>query len=107
MLSAQRDAGDRNHRLEEAVVGYFEVVESGQAPDRSQLLARYPDLAPELTDFFANQDKVNSWTAPLREGVLAGSTEDRDPNCTVAEFARIEADQTADSPLNSGEFSYR
>jgi serine/threonine protein kinase/Tfp pilus assembly protein PilF len=107
MLSAQRDAGDRNQRLEEAVVGYFEAVESGQAPDRSQLLARYPDLAPELADFFANQDKVNSWTAPLREGVLAGSTEDRNPNHTVTEFTRIQADQTADSPLNSGAFSHR
>src|SRR6516162_3444432 len=91
MLSAQRDTGDRDHRLEEAVVGYFEAVEIGQAPDRSQLLACYPDLAPELADFFANQDKVNSWTAPLREGVLAGSTEDRNPNHTVTEFTRIQA----------------
>jgi serine/threonine protein kinase/Tfp pilus assembly protein PilF len=107
MLSAPPDTADRNHRLEEAVVGYFEAVESGAAPDRALLLTRYPDLAAELTDFFANQDKVSSWTTPLREGVLAGSTEDRDPNGTVTECAPFPAYRTADVPPHPGAPGHR
>src|SRR4051794_5027453 len=82
MLLAAGDIRDRNDRLEEAVVAYFEAVESGHMPDRSQWAARYPELATELAEFFANQDQVDSWTAPLRKVALASSTESRDPNRT-------------------------
>src|SRR3954462_324005 len=82
MLLAPCDIRDRNDRLEEAVVAYFEAVESGHTPDRSQWAARYPELAAELTEFFANQDQVDSWTAPIRKVALASSTEYRDPNRT-------------------------
>src|SRR6478736_5298675 len=84
MPLAACDIRDRNDRLEEAVVAYFEAVESGQVPDRSQWAARYPELAAELAEFFANQDQVDSWTAPLREVALASSTKHRDPNQTRA-----------------------
>ncbi|MCI0464179.1 MAG: protein kinase [Gemmataceae bacterium] len=82
MLLTPCDSRDRNSRLEEAVVAYFEALESGQAPDRSQWVARYPELAGDLAEFFANQDQVDSWTAPLREVARAASTEGRDPDRT-------------------------
>src|SRR3954469_16107624 len=82
MLLAPRDIRDRADRIEEAVVAYFEAVESGQVPDRSQWATRYPELAAELAEFFANQDQVDSWTAPLREVSRAASTGRRDPNLT-------------------------
>src|SRR5262249_7022372 len=85
MVLAPCDIRDRNDRLEEAVVAYFEAVESGHTPDRSQWAARYPELAAELAEFFANQDQVDSWTAPLRKVALASSTGHRDPNPTQAD----------------------
>src|ERR1051325_7600122 len=80
------DVRDRNDRLEEAVVAYFEARESGKVPDRSHWTARYPDLAAELEEFFANQDQVDSWTAPLRQVTLAASTGRRDPNRTQSDM---------------------
>src|SRR5262245_34821871 len=85
MPLAPCDVRDRNDRLEEAVVAYFEAVERGHTPDRSQWVARYPELAAELAEFFANHDEVDLWTAPLREAALASSTGYRDLNRTQAE----------------------
>src|SRR5262249_17170863 len=82
MPLAPCDVRNRNDRLEEAVVAYFEAVECGHTPDRSQWVARYPELAAELAEFFASQDQVDSWTAPLREVARAASTGHRDRNLT-------------------------
>jgi tetratricopeptide (TPR) repeat protein len=82
MPLAPCDVRERNDRLEEAVVAYFEAVESGHTPDRSQWAARYPELAAELAEFFASQDQVDSWTAPLREVALAASLNYGDGNVT-------------------------
>jgi tetratricopeptide (TPR) repeat protein len=82
MPLAPCDVRDRNDRLEEAVVAYFEAVESGHTPDQSQWAARYPELATELAEFFASQDQVDSWTAPLREVARAASTDYRDWSLT-------------------------
>jgi hypothetical protein len=98
MVLAPRHIRDRNDRLEEAVVAYFEAVESGHTPDRSQWAARYPELAAELAEFFANQDQVDSWTAPLREVALAPSTEHRDPNRTQAGRLLLVADIALPGP---------
>jgi serine/threonine protein kinase len=49
-------AGD--DRLNEIIAGHLEAVHTGQTPDRKELLARHPDLAPELEAFFADHDRV-------------------------------------------------
>jgi serine/threonine-protein kinase len=60
-------SADDSH-LDDAVVGYLETVEAGRAPDRGAY--------PELAEFFADEDAVDRWTAPLREAarVLATSS---------------------------------
>ena len=45
-------------RFEAVLAAYLEALNAGWAPPRSQLLACYPELAPELGAFFANTDRV-------------------------------------------------
>jgi tetratricopeptide (TPR) repeat protein len=72
-----------SERLDEAVAAYLVALEGSQPPDRGQWLARYPDVDAGLRAFFADQDRVNRWTAPLREVALAASTDAGDPNQTI------------------------
>jgi eukaryotic-like serine/threonine-protein kinase len=64
---------DRDQRLDEVIAAYLEELESGRNPDRAALLAKHPELAAELTLFFANQDHVFRLTAPLRAARGSGS----------------------------------
>ncbi len=53
--------------LLDAVLGaYLRGRDQEQAPDRSELLARYPQMSGELREFFADFDRVESLAAPLR-----------------------------------------
>src|SRR5437588_12958863 len=67
---------DPEDQLDEAVLAYFEAVEAGQTADSAQWLSRYPELADELKEFFADEVKVRGWTRPL---------------LPVAEAARLDA----------------
>ena len=49
---------ERQERLNIAFCEAFEQSESGSAIDREALFARYPDLAPELTDLLDSEDFV-------------------------------------------------
>jgi hypothetical protein len=46
-----------NTRFEAVLAAYLEAVDAGWAPTRSQLLACYTELAPQLQAFFANTDR--------------------------------------------------
>ena len=47
---------------------HFRVApaESGVVPDREGLLARYPELADRLRDFFADYDRLDRQAGELR-----------------------------------------
>src|SRR5262245_20444773 len=58
---------EREQRLDELVADYLRAAASGSAPDREELLAQHPDLAPDLSRFFADQDAVARLAEPLRQ----------------------------------------
>jgi serine/threonine-protein kinase len=67
-----REHGDVwEQRLEEVATAYVDAVEAGQTPDRQEWLTRHPDLAGELSTFFADLDAVQSWTEPFRAAAEA------------------------------------
>jgi serine/threonine-protein kinase len=66
MSGEPNGAFERERRLDEILGGYFEALAAGQPPERGDLLTRHPDLAEELTSFFADQEAVERWTGPLR-----------------------------------------
>lgn len=63
---------EREQRLNDILLGYVEAVEAGHSPDRRMLLALYPDLASELSEFFAGRDQVEDMSAPLRDFSRSG-----------------------------------
>jgi WD40 repeat protein/tRNA A-37 threonylcarbamoyl transferase component Bud32 len=74
-------------RLGDVLGAYFLAAEEGRALSRDELLVCHPDLAAELADFFAEQDRLDRITEPLREAATA------DPDATQARSAlpRVEA----------------
>jgi serine/threonine-protein kinase len=63
---------NREQRLDEAVTAFPEAQEAGRLAHRKEWLARYPEVAVELEQFFADQDEVDRLTGPLRT-VLQGT----------------------------------
>jgi len=70
MVSVTADASEPERRLEGILAAYLEELEAGRTPDRAAWLARYPDMAGELSAFFANLDHM---------GRIADSLRDHDP----------------------------
>ena len=48
------------------LVAYLEAAEAGRAPDRQEWLARHPEFASELAEFFAGREQLDRLAAPLR-----------------------------------------
>src|SRR6516165_9752310 len=77
--------------LHATIAAYLQAIEAGQTPDRQELLARNPDLADELTAFFADHDRLHELADPLRPAespTLSGVTEP-EVSATVRPLASI------------------
>jgi serine/threonine protein kinase len=52
-------------RLAVVVADYLQDIEEGRPPNRDSLLARHPDLAEDLREFFAGRDLMKSRARPI------------------------------------------
>src|SRR5690349_18562309 len=66
MNPTENAAPDREQQLSDILLQYVDAVESGQAPDRREVLARHPEFADDLREFFAGRDQLELLAAPLR-----------------------------------------
>jgi hypothetical protein len=66
MPSEPSQISEREQRLQPVLVAYLEAAEAGRAPGRDELLARHPEFAAELAEFFANREKLDQFAEPLR-----------------------------------------
>jgi tetratricopeptide (TPR) repeat protein/tRNA A-37 threonylcarbamoyl transferase component Bud32 len=83
MTAPEHDSPSREERLGAVLVACLEALDQGRPLDRHDLLARYPEFAPELIEFLEDQEDVNRLAGPLREALGAGSTEAERAAATV------------------------
>jgi serine/threonine protein kinase len=62
-MADDHDLSVREQRLMEVIAAYYEA---GEPPERAELLARHPDLAASLVEFFGIQEDVRKLVEPLR-----------------------------------------
>ncbi len=55
--------------LDQVLAEYLQAVEGGRNPNRDELLTKYPDIADDLREFFANRDSINRVARPIRAAV--------------------------------------
>jgi len=70
-MSQDTQALDREQVLDAVIASYLQAEKEGQAPAREQLLARHPDLANELNEFFADRASMQRLAEPVR-AAMAG-----------------------------------
>jgi tetratricopeptide (TPR) repeat protein len=75
MAADPNDPTWRERRLDEVLAEYLKALDAGRAPDRAALLARHPELAADLREFFAEQERLDRWTEPLRPVAFAARLE--------------------------------
>jgi tetratricopeptide (TPR) repeat protein/tRNA A-37 threonylcarbamoyl transferase component Bud32 len=63
LLSSNQDS--RELRVNEIIASYLEAVERGESPDQQAYLARYPELASDLSLFFADLGKFHKAAGDL------------------------------------------
>src|SRR5262249_1784162 len=62
-----RADADRELSLDVVVTAYLKAVDAGETPNRQEWRNRYPHLAAELDEFFADIDRVDGLAEPLGE----------------------------------------
>src|SRR4051794_166159 len=74
MSHGRTDPPGRENRIDGLIAEHLRAEDAGLAPDRDDLIARHPDLAQELKDFFSDHDRAGA-IAPPRESEAEPTTE--------------------------------
>src|SRR5712692_6182965 len=93
-------SSEREQRFNDVLAAHLDAVEAGRPTDPQELLARHPELAPELQAFFAEQEELARLAAPLRSLIrrVPGST----PSPAVTPFPDLlTAGQDSDPAASS------
>ena len=69
MSAPEESLSDRERRLGEAVAECFCAIERGEVVSQEEWIARYPDLATDLQEFFQNEQTVANAAAAPRSAV--------------------------------------
>jgi hypothetical protein len=80
--TSNETASEHEQRLGEIAFACLQELEQGRAPNRAELLARYPQFAAELAEFFTGRDELDRLAAPLREAARAADTSAAAPDAT-------------------------
>jgi WD40 repeat protein/tRNA A-37 threonylcarbamoyl transferase component Bud32 len=56
--------------LDEVIASYLQAAQAEGAPDQEELIARHPAFARQLREFFADQERIQRVTEPVRAAVL-------------------------------------
>ena len=66
MTTKPENSVSQNRHLAEVIAVYLQAMDEGRSPDREELLGLHPELAAELTEFFADQDQFDRLMSPFR-----------------------------------------
>jgi serine/threonine-protein kinase len=73
MNRPETELAEREEQLGELFSDWLERVERGEAPNRREWLARHPELAAELEECLAEEERMHALAAPLREVARAAT----------------------------------
>jgi eukaryotic-like serine/threonine-protein kinase len=65
MSASDPSTSAKDERVNRIIADYLQAIERGEVPDRAALLACHPDLADELSAFFADHDRFQKGAVPL------------------------------------------
>ncbi|MBI1830035.1 MAG: serine/threonine protein kinase [Planctomycetes bacterium] len=64
----------RERQVESILHAYLQAVDAGQKPDPEELLRQHPDLAEELREFFADQEKMDNFVNSMHKAQIGDAT---------------------------------
>src|SRR5262245_21637860 len=73
MTDATTPIPDREQQLDAILADYFKSAAEGHGSAPEELMARHPDLAGELADFFADYGHLNRIVEPVRTVLPPGA----------------------------------
>ncbi|MBI3863704.1 MAG: serine/threonine protein kinase [Planctomycetia bacterium] len=69
MTNSGSDQTGSDSRLDAVLAEYMQAVEAGTVPDRQEFVARHPEFASQLEEFFGDKERFDRVVAPYKPAV--------------------------------------